>query len=550
VSTVEQWSQLANDNDDLTKGGWPEGQTRSSVNNQARDNLGALRVFIEDAEWIDLTKENDSDFTVARVSSTQFKVSDVSGADARSKFPDGTWVKVTGTSSPTVAYGFVSGTPTYSAPDTTVTLAGIIDADYASSDLPDTTITAVLTYLNRRVRQSAFHPVGTTLLETPEQIPTIDQLGDGVTKDEGPGNGFDADTLDGLHASAFALVAGGGRNAITNAACCIWQRNTSFTNPADASMVADRYVFLTDGAGQFVARESTIVNLPVGFRHGIKLTPNGVTNKKFGVLQILTGENSQEIIGNGKCSFSYYVLLPTATGADAVRAAVMEWSGTEDSPTVDVVASWAGTDFTPAASWAIQNTPSADEHLDSGTAGVPGDWARVTVEDVTITSAAKNIGLFVWLEDISYNDGVAWWLTGFKAEAGSVASDFSPRLRAEELALCLPHFVKTYNHEQAIATASDVGRIENHQTRRGTENPAAGTLISDWRFAMPMFKTPTVTSYSTNTGAEGKFFDSAAASDKTLTVVHPGEAGVSFLYDDNMNQGSELSFQASAEAEF
>jgi hypothetical protein len=209
--SVKDWTRTAADNVDLSKDGWPEGMNRSSVNNQARAGMAALRTLIEDGEWNDLLSEHLADFTVSRVSPTQFRVTDDNGTNATSKFPVGSWVKVTGTSSPTVSYGRISAVSSYGAgPSIDVTLADIVDASYASSTLPDTTVTLVECYWNRRIRQAAFHPVGKTTSQAPAEIPTIDDLGDGATLNQGTGGGFDADTVDGHHAqTAGGLMVDG-----------------------------------------------------------------------------------------------------------------------------------------------------------------------------------------------------------------------------------------------------------------------------------------------------------------------------------------------------
>ena len=132
MSRTTQWSRTAADNDDPAKGGWKENMNRSDVNNQARDNLAAHRTWVEDGEWVNLLEEDGDDYTVTRASTTQFHVTDGTGTNAIAKFPLNRWIQVAGTGGSTLVYGYVSAR-SYSAPVLTVTLAGIIDANFTAS---------------------------------------------------------------------------------------------------------------------------------------------------------------------------------------------------------------------------------------------------------------------------------------------------------------------------------------------------------------------------------------------------------------------------------
>lgn len=78
MSNIKNWHSTATDNSTLADGGWPEGMLPSKVNDQARDNMGAIRTWYEDAEWIDYdwtpSYVTTSTFTLVGDRTTQFHV--------------------------------------------------------------------------------------------------------------------------------------------------------------------------------------------------------------------------------------------------------------------------------------------------------------------------------------------------------------------------------------------------------------------------------------------------------------------------------------------
>ena len=512
MSRITEWSQAAADNDDPAKGGWKENMNRSDVNDQARENLAAHRAWIEDGEWVNLLEENGDDFTVSRLDVNKFGVTDVGGGgtNAISKFPLNRWIQVTGTGGSTLVYGFVSAR-SYSAPLLTVTLSGIIDANYASSDLPSSTVTQVDCYLNSRVRGAAFHPVGSTTGQTPEQIPTIDDLGDGATVDQGTGNGFDADTVDGFEAADLGTDGLTNRNALINGAMNVWQRGSDHTDVADQAYAADRWKVLMETTTLWDCDRDDVVR-PDGFRHSLKLQASGTTDTKVGIFQVISGENSAEIIGNGKASLSFQLFLDTGTGFEGVRAAILEWRGAEDAQQNTWISSWGAKDVdpTPVADWHIQNTPSADEAVASGS------WQEITIENVTITSAATNLAVSIWLDDQSFTDTDAWYISGVQLVPGATATKFVYPRFEDEWARCRPYYVKTFDYAVTPAqdSESELGILES----RGMRD--TGQWSDRWDFGFQLFNVA-----GAYTGATATFYSPSEASAEPYNVAADADYG-------------------------
>ncbi len=558
MANVEDLNQTAANNTVTADGGWPEGMARSAVNDQARNNLGALRTWFEDAEWVDLLQESGDDFTVSRVSTTQFRVTDDNGTDATSKFtmPDsispatGMWVKVTGTGSPTVVYGSVATIGSYGSSKIDITLENIVDVSYAGSGvLPATTVTKVECYIGRRIRGAAFHPKGTTLAQTPEQIPSIDDLGDGATKDMGTGNLFDADMVDGQH---FTDIQAEDRikhdNVLTNGAMQIWQRgvtidaSTQYPN-SDDTYCADRWLYLSEAADVFdLTRERTVV--PTGFRNSMALTSvTGGGTQKAGIVQFLEGEDSRALVDGGTCSLSFWTKISSSASIATIRAAVIAMrSGTEDTITSDIVGTWqaASTDPSLTGNWNYENTPAGITTSET--------WARQTIENITLNSADQNLGVFIWIDDKVYSVSDVLYITGVQLEMGANASDFQHRRYGEELTRSQRYFYTTYNHGTSLGTATSVGALL-HPSSRGT-NYGANEPYIPVPFPSRMRGTPgTVTIYSTDDGATAHVFEAGQAN-LNAVAVNTGETGCTIDVTENTVGANALSCHVHVDAEF
>jgi len=435
MSEIKQWSEVDASNTDATKSGMPEGMPRSDVNDRGREHMGALRRWYEDAEWVDLISADGADFTATRVNATTFRLANVvgGGTDARSKFPDGTWVKLVFASSGAM-YGSISAAPTYSAPNTDVVLTEIVDAAYATATLPAEVITSTLTSNSRRLRSAAFSKVGVTLAQSPPEIPSIDILKSHVLKDEGhdpEGDGtpgIDADLLDSQHASYFTdrdLEIH--QNVLRNATFADWSRGTPITNAtantnADGNICADEWVLLYDGADKFDFSRETAGNADglKEFVYALKMTADNTTaapsSEKGGIVQIVSEASSRPLVLNGKASLSFYGRTSAGDSIGRTRCSII-YSTAADPPS-DVVSGWGleGVNPTLAAGWTLAGA--------STTETVTATWTRFSVADVSIPATAINIAAFIWIDDTSYVSTDEFLIAGVQLEVGSEVSTF------------------------------------------------------------------------------------------------------------------------------
>lgn len=140
---VYEWSKTdASNNFPADEGGWAEGMLRSNVNDAARADMGAIRRWYDDPEWLNLT----NDGTITRISATQL---DVIGQDATAYFTAGRRVKITG-GTPTPVYATVVSSA-FGDPDTQVTL---VEFD-GHTGVPTTPVLAEL-HITSQVTSSIF----------------------------------------------------------------------------------------------------------------------------------------------------------------------------------------------------------------------------------------------------------------------------------------------------------------------------------------------------------------------------------------------------------
>jgi hypothetical protein len=202
---------------------------------------------------------------------------------------------------------------------------------------------------------------------------------------------------------------------------------TSTTVPAnsDDTYLIDRWVLLSEGNDIVDVYQSTTA--PAGFKNSIKLEVE-TANKQFGVLQILENKDSIKY-ANGVSSLSFQARMAAADdNTHSLKAVVLSWSSTADVVTSDVVDAWGGTP-TYVANWTAENSPDSNTLTTS--------WQTFKIENISIdTASMANLAVFIFCDQ---TDGVvddAIYITGIKLEQSSIATTYTSKYYAEELAIC------------------------------------------------------------------------------------------------------------------
>lgn len=195
----------------------------------------------------------------------------------------------------------------------------------------------------------------------------------------------------------FKDFGNGQTNLLLNGMFTLTSRGSSFTNattPAnnDDTYLLDNWTLLSDG--------NNIVNLALDTTSprstadaGAKLTV--VTgNKKFGLIQFIPAEETLNL--RGKYVSLSCQLRKGGSTLTKSKIAILQWTGTADSLTSDVVSAWNAEDTDPTliANWSYLRTPSTP-------AALTGAYETLREEGCLVGASANNLAVFIWSDDAS-----------------------------------------------------------------------------------------------------------------------------------------------------
>lgn len=223
------------------------------------------------------------------------------------------------------------------------------------------------------------------------------------------------------------------RNAIINGNFSISQRAPA-TN-ADDTYSHDRWYALTQTGTIAI---TTLTGVENGTPHAARLTQSQATAQRMGYAQIIEGVNCKHL--RGKQVTFRFGRSRLSTSAN-VRYAVLEWTGTEDAVTSDVVNDWTSASYTAGGFFVASNITVSGVVQQALTANTLADGSAVTV---TLGSSFNNLILLAWTEGTAAQN-VTFDLAKAQFEYGPVATPFEHRPRGLELALCQRYYYRTVN---------------------------------------------------------------------------------------------------------
>ena len=237
-----------------------------------------------------------------------------------------------------------------------------------------------------------------------------------------------------LNSNVFSATGSFG-NRLINGDFAIAQRGTSFsggTANADDAYTLDRWYILSEGSDTIdVTQETTEV--PSGGKYSIALDVE-TTGEKFGIAQIIEGVNCVGLIGS-TATLSFKAKVSDAR-IDTVKAAIVAWSGTEDTVTSDIISAWNADGTTPTliANATFENTP-AD-------LGVTTSWATYSVTAAIDTASTTNVIVFIWSDDATNpTAGDFLYLADVQLEIGDTVTPFERKSYGQELTLCERYYI-------------------------------------------------------------------------------------------------------------
>jgi uncharacterized protein YbaA (DUF1428 family) len=217
-------------------------------------------------------------------------------------------------------------------------------------------------------------------------------------------------------------------NLAHNGGAEVWQRGTSLSGLADVTYCADRWYVLTQ-TGTIAAAQAAGT---LGARYALQLTQSQGSAQRMGVAQVV--EASDAIPYRGRTV--RFQLTLKASANISVRFAVVEWTGTADAVTKDVVNDWTSSTYT-AGNFFTSTTTTVTAV--SASQGATTSYQTFSVAG-TVSASCNNLVVFVWTEaTIAQNFTLT--VTEVGLYDGNAAQLWLPRPLAVELAICQRFFL-------------------------------------------------------------------------------------------------------------
>lgn len=244
------------------------------------------------------------------------------------------------------------------------------------------------------------------------------------------GNDWDYDAWPKVNLLFDAANAGalqGFKNRLINGGFRLNQRAAA--SNADDTYCLDRWYVLTQ-TGTIAA--SQLTDPETGAVNGIRLTQSQAVAQRMGLAQIIESANCRDLRS----------VITTLAGrlrlstSDNIRYAVLEWTGTADAVTSDVVSNWTSTSYTAGGFF---NSTTLNVLAVGQVAAVAATWRDLTALNATLGASANNIIVMVWTEN-AVAQNVTLDLNSMQFEAGATATHFDHLPISVVTALCQRYF--------------------------------------------------------------------------------------------------------------
>jgi hypothetical protein len=288
------------------------------------------------------------------------------------------------------------------------------------------------------------------------------------------------------------------KNRLINGSFAIDQRNAGATTSiADDVYCFDRWYILSQTNTVQVVRQIDTAN---GIPTNIRITQNQASAQRCGIAQIIESINCRDLRGQSvvlrfdlRCSAS-----------QAIRYAIIEWTGTADSVTSDVVSSWTNGTFTTGQFF---NTTSLTLVGTGSTTPSANTWTTATALTGTVSASANNLIVFIWSEG-TLAQNATLDLAKVQLERGPTATEFE----------VLP-FSVTFKQCRRYAWQLTGGSlVTNLPLGVGSTSTTVQTTLN---FGFAMRATPTFSALITGSAATLRDF-AAAAFDITDVIFEYG----------------------------
>lgn len=217
-------------------------------------------------------------------------------------------------------------------------------------------------------------------------------------------------------------------NLLINGGFMINQRGAG--NIAGDTYGHDRWYALTQTAA---LANSTLTDVENGTLFMARLRQSQTIGQRIGYAQIVEGGMCKHLRGQ---QVVFRVGRVRASAAINIRMAILEWTGTEDVVTSNVVNDWTSATYTPGNFFSATNLTVSGVIQQTLAANTLTDGTPITV---TLGSSFTNLIVFVWTES-AVAQNVSLDLARVQLEAASTATSFVYRPRTIESQLCYRYY--------------------------------------------------------------------------------------------------------------
>lgn len=216
------------------------------------------------------------------------------------------------------------------------------------------------------------------------------------------------------------------RNRILNPSGTVVQIVLGLT--ADDNYGFDQWIVLTQSNP---ITPSILVNAENGTPVMMRYTQSNAAAQRFGVLQPIEAIFCNDLRGK-TVTLSARVRMSAST---TLRYAIIEWTGSADALTSDVVNDWTSGTFTTGNFFISTTTTIAGTGSTVLTANTLTDVALTA----SISGSMNNISVFFWT-DSTQAQNVTFDIAKVQLEIGGVATTYSPRPYSLEQILCARYY--------------------------------------------------------------------------------------------------------------
>lgn len=243
-----------------------------------------------------------------------------------------------------------------------------------------------------------------------------------------------------------------GRNLLINGCFRVNRRNSS-TAAADDTYGHDRWYRLTQSNPVAV---STLTDVEDALPYMARMTQSNASAQRMGYAQIIEGKNCKHLRGQ---QVSFRMRRVRLSASANIRFAVLEWTGTEDSVTSDIVLDWTSASYTAGGFFLGSSLTVSGVSQQALAANTLTDGDELTV---TLGSSFNNLLVFYWTEG-TVAQNVTLDAGQIQLEPGAAATAFENRQITQEQLLC-ERYLPAFN---SGGTASIFGFGGNNNTTRG-----------------------------------------------------------------------------------